>query len=198
MKKLVLISAAAALFAAAPLFAKEAAKVAPVAVKAVSNQLTVNGDSTLHGWHSDAKVVSITAESSQAGDLMAAIKAGKLSKLELSAEVTSLHSPEGKGMDKNTWKTLEADKFPDITFSMASYTVKGDTVTAKGILNIHGIGLEASLDGALSMKDGGAVNVKGSYPMKMTQFGIKPPVMMLGTIKVKDELTIAYDFDLVP
>ena len=30
----------------------------------------------------------------------------------------------------------------------------------------------------------------------MSDYGIKPPVMMLGTVRVKDKVSIAYDYQL--
>lgn len=179
--------------------AKAAAKVgaAPVALKAADGaKLVVNGDSTLHKWHADALELSVTAALAKDGELLPALKAGELVQLELLAKAGSLKSNEGKSMDKNMHKALEAGAYPDISFSLASYEVKGDEVSAKGTLSIHGTPKEVLLSGVLTAKEGGAVNVKGSYDLLMSDYGVKPPVMMLGTVKVKDALTITYDFDL--
>jgi polyisoprenoid-binding protein YceI len=181
----------------APAKAAKAESKASVSVvqAAAGAKLTVNGDSTMHKWHTDAQSLTISAEASGDGDLLAAIKANGLNKLSLVADAASLHSPEGSGMDKNTRKTLEADKYPQITFTLASYTLNGDKVEAKGSLSIHGVAKDVVLTGTLTKK-GEAVNVKGSYDLKMTDYGVTPPVMMLGTVKVADALSIAYDFDL--
>jgi polyisoprenoid-binding protein YceI len=98
-------------------------------------------------------------------------------------------------MDKNMRNALESDKAPQITFSLKSYTLEGETVTAKGSLSIHNVAKDVELKGVLTAK-GGALQVKGSYDLLMSDYGVKPPVMMLGTLKVKDLVTIAYQFDL--
>ena len=186
--------------AAKPAAAAKAPAKAAVAIPlkaAAGTQLTVNGDSTMHKWKADAQDVVITAEQVKAGDLLAAVQGQGLAKLQLVAKAGSLKSNEGKSMDKNMHKAMEAEKFPEISFALAGYELKGDEVAAKGTLTIHGTAKEVVLPGKVSAKDGG-VNVKGSYDLKMSDYGIKPPVMMMGTIKVADALTIAYDFTLVP
>lgn len=169
---------------------------APLPVKADGAKLAVLGDSTMHKWHADALEVSVSGEIGKDGALLDVIKAGGLSKLKLVAKAGSLKSTESKSMDKNMHEDIGAAEFPDISFDMASYEVKGDAVSAKGTLSIHGVSKDVVLEGVLSAKDDGSVNVKGSYDMKMTDYGVKPRVMAFGTIRVKDALTIAYDFDL--
>lgn len=178
--------------------AKPAAAVVAVSLKAAPGAvLTVNGDSTMHKWKADAMALSITAELVKPGDVLAVIQAQGLSKLLLVAEAASLKSNEGKSMDKNMHKAMDAKDFPEIRFALASYELKGDQVAAKGSLSIHGQSRDVVLPGTVTAKAGGA-NVKGSYSFKMSEFGIKPPVMMMGTIKVADDLRIDYDFTLVP
>lgn len=185
---------------AASAAAKPVAKAAPVtvALKAADGaKLTVTGTSTIHGWHADALAVTITAELNKGGDILTAIQTQGLSKLELVAGAGTLHSPEGKSMDHNIAKALEADKFPSISFSLSSYELQGTTVTAKGTLSIHGQSKDVELPGTLIAKDGG-VAVKGSLAFKMTDYGVKPPTAMLGAIRSGDAITIDYDFTLLP
>jgi hypothetical protein len=42
-------------------------------------------------------------------------------------------------------------------------------------------------------EDGGVVRVKGEAEIRMTRWGVKPPSLMLGTMKVKDPVTIGFD-----
>lgn len=180
--------------------AKPTAKAAPVTVTLTADagaKLTVTGTSTLHGWHADAMDLTITAELNKGGDVLAAIQAQGLSKLSLVAGAGTLHSPEGKSMDHNIAKALEADQFPDIRFSLSSYELQGTSVTAKGTLSIHGQSKDVTLPGSLTVKDG-TVAVKGSIAFKMTDYGVKPPSAMLGAIRAGDAITIDYDFTLVP
>jgi polyisoprenoid-binding protein YceI len=186
--------------AKAPKPAKPAA-AAPAAVRALhlapGASLKILGDSTLHKWEARATSLTITGELSKAGEPLAAATDQGLSKLALATLVTGLKSGEGSSMDKNMHKALEAEQFAEITFNLKGYELKGGAVTAKGDLSIHGVSKAVELPGTVSAKDGGLA-VKGSYPLKMSDYGVKPPVMMMGTVRVKDEVTIDYDFVLVP
>jgi polyisoprenoid-binding protein YceI len=43
-----------------------------------------------------------------------------------------------------------------------------------------------------------AIKFKGSYTLNMSDFGIKPPKLMMGAIKVKDPITVRFDLALNP
>lgn len=159
-------------------------------------RLVVNGDSTLHKWQADATELSIQGGLDKPGEPLAAIQAQGLRSLELVAQVKGLKSKD-KGLDRNMHKAMDADRHPEIRFSLSGYTLKGDQVEAKGTLSIHGQSREVALPGTVTAKDGG-VRVRGSYGLKMTDYGIKPPAMMMGTIRTADEVTISYDFTLQP
>jgi polyisoprenoid-binding protein YceI len=184
----------ALVLAALPALALAADKAATGELKSLSPTVKILGDSTMHKWEANATALTVSAEI-KAGDLLAEVKAGALSKLTLVIGVDGLQSTESKSMDKNMHKAMESDAAPQITFSMKSYALEGETVTAKGSLSIHNVAKDVELKGVLTSKDG-ALQVKGSYDLLMSDYGVKPPVMMLGTVKVKDAVTIAYQFDL--
>lgn len=201
-----LLSASVAL-SAAPVKAKARPKAKPAAVAApaaapvalaasVSSSVKVLGDSTLHKWEAKATKLEISAllAAGQSSAWDGATK-GQLKDLKLTIQVDGLKSNESEKMDKNMKNAMEADKFATITFVMASYEAKDGDVVAKGSLTIHGVSKDVELKGKLSQKDK-AVNVKGSFDLLMSEYGIKPPVMMLGTVRVADKVSIAYDFDL--
>jgi hypothetical protein len=43
----------------------------------------------------------------------------------------------------------------------------------------------------------GDLQLTVSKKIKMTDYNIEPPVMFLGTIKVGDEITVSFDFELI-
>ncbi len=173
---------------------KATAAVVPVQA-AEGAALVLKGDSTLHKWTANASQLSIVGEVAAEGSLLDAVKVQGLKSLKVTVVVDGLKSTEGKSMDKNMYKALESSQFSEVTFTLVSYSLTGSDVLAKGSLNIHGVAKDVELKGVLSEKDG-AVSIKGSYPLKMSEYGIKPPVMMLGTIKVRDDVTVDYDFAL--
>ena len=174
-----------------------AAPAQPLALSAsASSSLKVLGDSTLHKWEAKATVMSISAQVEGGGKgVWEGAQSGLLKNLKLSLQVAGLKSNEGEKMDKNMRAAMEADKFGEISFVMSSYLIKDGEVVAKGALNIHGVSKDVELKGKITSKDKG-VSVNGSFDLLMSEYGIKPPVMMLGTVRVADKVSIAYDFVL--
>jgi polyisoprenoid-binding protein YceI len=167
-----------------------------VALKVTDAKLQIKGDSTLHGWEANALTVTVTAEAAlKGGALMDQVKAGALKSLVLVVPVESLQSTESKGMDKNMHADLGGDKTPDITFTMARYSVDGLTVTAQGSLSINGVAKDVTLTGTLAAKADGLA-LSGSYGLKISDYSVKvAPIMFM---KVKDDVLIKYSFDLNP
>jgi hypothetical protein len=75
----------------------------------------------------------------------------------------------------------------------------GDTIAihASGALTIHGQERRIQLAARAWTGDGG-VWLEGSDALLMSEYGIKPPKMMLGTVKVGDRVTVRYRLLLVP
>lgn len=186
---------AALLALAAPVFAQST--IAP------GGSLRIEGDSTLHQWSSTATAVSMTftlADGAPA-DLAEAIKASKVKGMEVSISVAGLKSGES-GLDKNMRKAMFADKNPEVTYKLETYELgkaEAGKVAAKttGVLTIAGTPKTVSIDVEFTL-GAGAPEVKGSYALKMSDYGIKPPSLMFGAIKVRDPVTIRFDLVLKP
>lgn len=183
------ILSAALLFLALPAAAVELT-VAP------SSKLWLEGDSTLHPFSSTSTAVSATLTLEAPGDAAAALAAKAPARMTLSVPVASLKSAHG-GLDKNLQKALLADKNPAITFSMRSYKVEGGRVIAEGELSIAGKARGVVLDSSLENK-GGKLLLAGSQALKMTDFGVKPPSMMLGAVKTSDDVMVRWQLELAP
>lgn len=168
----------------------------PRTLTASTVSVKIEGMSTLHGWQASAGSATVTALVQPGGaGILGEVSQGGLKKLDLVLDVDSLKSTESSSMDKNLHHDLESDKFPTIHFSLNSYRLTGMTVTAQGVLGIHGQSKPVSLVGLLAVRDGGLV-VSGIYPLAMSDYGVQPPVMMFGTVKVADAVKIVYSFKL--
>jgi polyisoprenoid-binding protein YceI len=64
-----------------------------------------------------------------------------------------------------------------------------------GTLTVGGARKEVAIDADLLPAAGNALRVKGSYDFRMTEYGLKPPSLMLGTLKVNELVKV--NFDLV-
>ena len=104
-----------------------------------------------------------------------------------------------KRADQAMFKAMKADKHPMITFRLDSYTVEstanGVVVTPTGTLTVAGV--EKTIDMVLDVKEvAGALRVRGTRDLLMTDFGIKPPTMFMGMLKTDDKVTIKFELQI--
>ena len=157
-----------------------------------AGSLWIEGDSTLHRWSSSSTVVELSISFADGTSDPAKVLAA-----QARIPVASLKSGE-KGLDKNMLKAMNAEKHPDVLFTLAKYepvqtsTTGVMTTTASGELTISGQTKPATLELEFAPGPGG-LRVRGAYALKMSDFGIAPPKLFLGTIKVRDPVTVRFD-----
>jgi polyisoprenoid-binding protein YceI len=124
-----------------------------------------------------------------------------LKTFDVAIPVTSLKSKEA-ALDKNMYKALKAEACPTIAFHLSNYAVAKDTATAgnfvakvNGLLTIACQQQPVMFDTVLTPGTD-AMHVVGQYTLLMTDYGVKPPTLMMGAIKVKNEVTIHFDLRL--
>lgn len=160
----------------------------------VNNDFTmkIKGSSNLHDWESTIEIMTGSASISfgESGDL-------KIDDCQVSIPVKSIKSSKGKRMDKNTMKALKESDYPNIEYSMTSFedmieTENGFTAKTTGNLTIAGTTKLISMDINGNQLENGIVEITGSKDMKMTDFNIKPPTALLGTMRTRDDITIEF------
>jgi polyisoprenoid-binding protein YceI len=179
---------------------------APVAsfTLAPGSRLWLEGDSTLHAYSSKAAKFDAAAELDSAAaagsvDARAAVAAGALKGLRISVPVAALKSGES-GLDKNLRKALKEDTAPVIRFTLVDYKTEESKdgsllVKAHGRLAIAGVEKDAVVEATCRFGPG-EVAVTGAKDVLMSDFGIKPPVLMLGAIKTADKVVVRFDMKL--
>ncbi len=115
----------------------------------------------------------------------------------LTVPVASLDCKNGT-MNSHLRKALKATENPLITWKMTSYRVDGINVVMNGKLSIAGRENSIELKAIGSAEPNGTIRVEGSKEFKMTEFGVKPPSLMMGTMKVKDAVKVSFNFVLNP
>ncbi|MGH7617518.1 MAG: YceI family protein [Gemmatimonadaceae bacterium] len=189
--------AAAALLATISGFAG-AQQTARVAV-APESKLWIDGTSNLHGWTCRAEKLeaSIDLDAAAAAQFASAAP-NALKRVEVKVPVHSLKCGHG-GMDDNLYKALNADASPDISYILATFDAAPgeakDTFTLKtvGTLNISGKENKIEMDVVAIRLPDGTVKATGMVPIKMTDFGIKPPTAIFGRLKTGDEVKVNFD-----
>lgn len=161
-----------------------------------SVKASVKGTSTLHAWKSEVTGIECNGSFESLNNILETIK-----DVEVKIPVKGIKSTEGKKMDSKTYETFKSDKNPFITYSFSRADVKTDakrmvTIESYGNLVMEGISKPIVLNATGKVLQNGDLQLAVSQKIKMTDYKMKPPVMMLGTIKVGDEITVNFDFVL--
>jgi polyisoprenoid-binding protein YceI len=160
-------------------------------------RVTIAGSSNIHEYTASSTTVRVTRVKVGAAVTPDAfwsevVKPGALEGFEIAVPAASLSSPKA-GLDKNMHKALKVEQFPDITFRLTRLEgASAGAVKAVGVLRIAGVEREVVLDLKTTRKDSLLV-VTGSLPLLMTDYGIKPPVAMLGMLKTDPKVTVSFE-----
>jgi polyisoprenoid-binding protein YceI len=125
-----------------------------------------------------------------------------LSAMSFTLAAVSLKSGH-KAMDKNTYKALKTDAHPNISFVLTSAKItplEDDNYEIKcnGKLTIAGATNNTEITGTGKYNRAEkSFTVKGTKKMKMTDYQVKPPTVMLGAIKTGNDITISYTIKFV-
>jgi polyisoprenoid-binding protein YceI len=160
---------------------------------AQSYTVTIHGTLSIRDWVETVGEVT--------GEMKAGPHAGggtDLSSIRITMIVRSIRSDMGKTMDNNTYKALKAEADPEITFRLgAPVTVTAgggnrQPIALAGQLTLAGVTRPTILwinelsIGADSMR------FVGEESINMTDFGVKPPSALFGTLRVGPVLTINF------
>lgn len=157
--------------------------------------LTITGTSTVRDWQcavADYRI-SVRPAAGLAGTVLEGREA--VETLTFVAAVDSIDCGIGK-MNEHLRKALKSEEFPGIRFDLGLYDVTpGDaaiTVRAEGTLTIAGVTRPVELQ-AEARGDGEALRVTGMKLINMEDYGVKPPSLMLGTLKVDKQVHVEFD-----
>lgn len=153
------------------------------------SRLWFDGTSTVRSFSCSATKLEGDVNAEVAGEPASMVKSASLT-----IPVAGLDCRNAT-MNGHMRKALKADANPLIKWRMTSYKVEGSAVVIDGFLTIAGKENPVQLRGAGSAESG-VLRVKGSKQLKMTEYGVKPPTLMLGAMKVGDQVTVGYDIVL--
>lgn len=96
--------------------------------------------------------------------------------------------------DRHLRSAMQADSFPLLRFDLSHVEPgprRGDTVavTLVGRLTIHGTTRDVRAAGSVLLS-GDSVAVRADFPLDMRDYGVKPPVRMLGTLRVAPDVEV--------
>lgn len=165
--------------------------IAQIKYASKASTVKIDGTSSLHAWNMTSK----------SGDTQATFsivdgKITEISSLTVTVDATSLKSSRS-GLDKNAYKALNTSKGKTITYKMISGTVTPSgsnyVIKTEGTLTIAGVSKPLALTSTVTFNANNSIAVKGSTKFTMSKYGVKPPTVMMGTIKTGDEITLTYE-----
>jgi len=163
------------------------------------SKLWVEGTSTLHDWTCRTQSLDATIEfDADAAEQLSTAPPTALRRVQVKVPVKSLKCGHG-AMDNNLYKALSADAAPEISYIMATFEpVPGESDASFGLktvgtLKIVGTERRIAMDVIATRLPDGSVKAAGTVPIKMTDFGIKPPTAMFGRIKTGNDVKVKFE-----
>lgn len=158
------------------------------------SKVIVKGTSTVHDWEMESSDLSVRMGLSASGQDL------QIKDVSFSSEATSLKSKHDL-MNTKAYEALNAKKHPEIRFSQTSVVVesfRNNSFNGKllGNLEIAGVTKNVEIPFTGTLKSDQQVAVKGILKLKMSDFGIKPPTAMMGTIKTGNEISLEYQVEM--
>jgi polyisoprenoid-binding protein YceI len=100
-------------------------------------------------------------------------------------------------MNSHMLKALKATENPEIAFDLASYDLapvaEGVTVTLIGDLTLGGAKKTITMTANATPVEGGVLKITGVHDVRLSDYGLKPPKLMLGTMKVHDLVKVHFE-----
>lgn len=167
---------------------------------APDSKLWIEGTSTVRSFKCYATALDGTA--GYAGDLTGGLEevARAVDAVDVSVPAIQLDCKNDK-MNSHMRKALKVEDNPTIQYRLTSREIAPGadgalTVTLKGMLTLAGQEKEVSMVAGAVQDADGRFRITGSAELRMTEFGIKPPSLMLGTMKVHDKVVVRYEIVL--
>lgn len=161
-------------------------------------EFKIDGDSNVRSWsgeitEADAALILSGVENLSIENLTPEA----FSSLEISIPVAGIETDTGR-LTSNLQSYLKGDEHPIITFSLTEVTgidASGNQadITASGVINAAGKDHPVTMNVEAVLNDDGSIRFTGKQDLLMTNFDIKPPTAMMGTIRARDEIEILFD-----
>lgn len=167
------------------------------------SRLWFEGGSTVRGYKCQATTLDGTSTVEvPGGELALAALGDAVAKVALDIPVAGLDCDNGT-MNDHMRKALQAEKHPVITYRHDGHEVAPSAdgtaqIRMRGRLTIAGQERDVAMDAVAVTDPDGTLRILGNYVLDMTEYGVKPPRLVLGTLKVHDDVTVRYDLVLRP
>jgi polyisoprenoid-binding protein YceI len=165
------------------------------------SRVWVEGTSSVRSYSCEAAEVKGSVDAAAASLDVAQLE-GAVRSVDVAISVATLDCKNGT-MNGHMRKALKATEHGTIAFHLTGYTAAAGAgseakVKLNGTLEIAGQERPMVIDAVATPAANGALRVAGSKEFLMSEFGIKPPSLMMGTMKVHDKVKVGFDVVLKP
>lgn len=187
-----------------------------------TSKVSLHGRSSIGAWSCKSERIEISAASAGAAtfsEMLRAVEAGLVRSAEgetmpLSAAGRSLgfsiivpvrlFNCGNRTMERDLRNALRQETHPNIVFELVrAHVAKRDgsrtnraVVTVSGTITAAGQKRAIRTDVKIERAANGTWKLEGALPMKMSDFGIDPPVGLFGLVRAKDQLTVRFSIGL--
>ena len=162
------------------------------------SRLWIDGKSTVRKFSCKAGAFDVAVDA--APEAVSAVLAGQKAVRTVTVTVPAEKLECGNGtMNEHMLKALKAKDAPTIEFRLAAYDVAkggaGVEGTLRGALTLGGVTKTIAIP-AQAAAEAGRLHVTGAYTLDMREYGLKPPSLMMGTMKVDPAVAVSFDLYL--
>jgi polyisoprenoid-binding protein YceI len=165
------------------------------------SRVWIQGTSNVRNFECTATSLDVQVETSGGSGAVQRIAAGEkaIETVVVTVPAKGLDCDNSK-MNEHMLKALKAADHPAIEFHLSSYDLARDSTGMQAVLNgtlkLGGTEKPVTLTAAVRPDSDDVLHVTGAYELRMTDFGLKPPTLMLGAFKVHDPVKVNFDLRL--
>ena len=147
-------------------------------IDTTKSSISYSGNHFLHKW---------SAENNNLSGLIK-IDNEKIVNIGIVAKVADFKSGNSS-LDSNSYRVLEALKFPNIIFKSISIENSKETLNIKGVIQFHGIDKNINVNAEL-IKNESTTQINGKFTLSLSDFSVDRPSLLLR--KVDDQIIIVF------
>ena len=160
-----------------------------------TSDVTLAGRSNVNQWTCRSSVFEATIGVTQDGPFVLAAATPER-KVAVTVPVFSLKCGN-KRMDQDLYDALDAERFPAIEYQLVSYQMEvvGDGQLAAntvGDITVAGVTRRVEIPVRAQRLGDGTVAGQGTLQLRMTDFGVQPPVALLGLIRARNDIEVSF------
>ena len=165
----------------------------PAAAQQSTVEFTVSGTSTVRGWTCSVRG---TARVTLGSSTPAPGFASGVQSATLTVPVGDFECPDEQ-MTEHLLEAMKPAEFAAITFRLDSYEASGEGAEASGALTIQDVTKAVRFPISLT-PSGAGVEIAGELGLDMTEYGVEPPVVLLGLLRVRPQIRIEFEGLVAP